>query len=488
MTYSGYIKHSLRWQIMFAVVIAFIAMAVFVFVTMSHSQAFLDRLGGSYETNAALTDFSTKLSETEKAMEDYMKYRTFESIDAYYHWESLSEDAASAFYIPPSTDSVRSKEHSTFEMAISFFSLSRDAVTAQRANNKEAAKTHYERSLQCYAMLQTEIEELNTLLLERNAAIYNENRKNFETLAHVSAIVLICFFLLVFMVIYLSITAITMPLSDISNVAMRIASMDFDVPLFNSQAQDEVGTICRAFDRMIVSIQSYIDKIWEKAAQENELKEKELEMRELYAGAQLRALQNQINPHFLFNTLNTGAQLAMMEGADKTCYFMEQVADFFRYNIQEKGQASTVREELSLVDNFVYIMKVRFGDRLTFIKDIPEGDFNAKLPRMTLQPLVENCIKHGLKGERGKVTLAIRGDVFSTTITISDNGTGFDEQMKQTILTLERPAENNDSTGTGTGLVNVISRLRLYFHRADVFDIQGNEDGGTTFLLRIPNV
>ena len=75
-------------------------------------------------------------------------------------------------------------------------------------------------------------------------------------------------------------------------------------------------------------------------------------MQALYTDAQLRALQNQINPHFLFNTLNSGAQLAMMEGADKTCYFIEQVSDFFRYNIQQQKQTATIDEELGLVDNF----------------------------------------------------------------------------------------------------------------------------------------
>ena len=79
-------------------------------------------------------------------------------------------------------------------------------------------------------------------------------------------------------------------------------------------------------------------------------------MRALYSDAQLRALQSQINPHFLFNTLNTGVQLAMMEGADKTSYFIEQVASFFRYNIQQQKQVATIDEELGLVDNFVYIM------------------------------------------------------------------------------------------------------------------------------------
>ena len=85
-------------------------------------------------------------------------------------------------------------------------------------------------------------------------------------------------------------------------------------------------------------------------------------MQALYTDAQLRALQNQINPHFLFNTLNTGAQLAMMEGADKTCYFIEQISDFFRYKIQNQGQTASIAEELGLVDNFVCRIIVKEGN------------------------------------------------------------------------------------------------------------------------------
>jgi sensor histidine kinase YesM len=241
---------------------------------------------------------------------------------------------------------------------------------------------------------------------------------------------------------------------------------------------------------MIISIREYIDKIWEKAAKKNELREKEMEMRELYANAQLRALQNQINPHFLFNTLNTGAQLAMIEGADRTCYFMEQVADFFRYNIRQNGQDATIDEELALIDNFVYIMKVRFGERFEFIKNVSDEKHPQHLPRMILQPLVENCIKHGSSESKTRVVLSVETGLYMTKITVSDNGEGFSPELRESILG-ENPdakAVSHSEDGNGTGLVNVISRLRLYFHRHDVFDILSNEDGGTTFSLRIPNV
>ena len=558
---------SIRFRIMACVITAIAVMGSCLIVTVQLNQKSMERIGGSYTTNAELTEVTALLADTERALEAYMEYRTFESIDSYYHFLAVSESAMERLHESPSTDSLLQKEYIVRQLTGSFFAYSLNAVTAQRANDSWRSEDNYRRSLQCYALLQSEVEELNMMFMRRNAADYAQNQGNFLKLARVSIAFTFIFFSLVLLLLYTSITLITTPLSDISAVALRVANMDFDIPLFNSQAQDEIGNICRAFDRMIVSIREYIDKIWEKAAKENELKERELEMRELYSGAQLRALQNQINPHFLFNTLNTGAQLAMIEGADKTCYFIEQVADFFRYNIQQKGQAATIDEELALIDNFIYIMKVRFGDRFEFIKEIPAGPHPQRLPRMTLQPLVEDCIKHGLNGAKGKVTLGLEQDIYFTHLRVSDNGGGFPPELRRRILSGESPAAADDSgsanalgaagtagattnaagaagtagstanaleasstaevtapdtpsassaaasaaassstgagntsaaasnagatsntgAGTGTGLQNVISRLRLYFHSNDVFDILGNADGGTTFLIRIPN-
>ena len=527
-------RKSLRAKILLSVILAMAVMGMFFFMTTSLNRTFLLRTGRSYETNERLGDISAELLNTEVALENYMAYRTFESIDSYYQHQNLADALIQEFDIRPSTDRVKLSEYKVFNLSQSFFSYSRTAVTAQRAKDFEKAKENYATSLECYSLLQKETEKLNSLLMEQNASLYTANQRSFNKFFRLSTAIIFVFSILVFVILYLALSIIMKPLTNISEVAMRIAIMDFEVPLFNSQSEDEVGNICRAFDRMIVSIQAYIDKIWEKVAQENEMKEKELEMRELYASAQLRVLQNQINPHFLFNTLNTGAQLAMMEGADKTCYFIEQVADFFRYNIQQQGTAASLEEELSLVDNFVYIMKVRFGERLAFIKELPEdADYSVLLPRMILQPLVENCIKYGLKEDRGHVILKVEQTVFDTAITISDNGGGMPEEQRRAILAAagekiesqtgrkkkdpvqappKAPAAGSPGTGssgstagssgtgstgtgstagssgTGTGLVNVASRLRLYFHRADVFDIQQNDEGGTSFILKIPRL
>lgn len=485
---------SIRWRIMFCVISAIVIMSFYLLVIIFLNQQMIERLGASYQTNAQLTEVSTQLGNMEKSLENYIAYRTFESIDSFYHFQAASEELLYWFPESPSNDTVLQKEYVVKQLILSLYSYGKYAVVSQRANNEDKARESFKNCLVCYDMLQGQIEELNILLMRRNADIYSKNRGKLLLVSQLSSALLLVFFILVFIVVYMSVTAITKPLSDISSVALRIAQQDFDVPLFKNNDSTEIGTICRAFDRMTISIREYVDKIWEKAAQETELREKEMEMRELYAAAQLRALQNQINPHFLFNTLNTGAQLAMIEGADKTCYFMEQVADFFRYNISQKGQAATIDEELALIDNFVYIMKVRFGERFEFIKKVSKEKHLQLLPRMILQPLVENCIKHGFDGTKIRVVLSVEPELYMTKVSVSDSGPGFDPELRKSLLSQnpevkeEIKSDSKNTDGNGTGLVNVISRLRLYFHRYDVFDILENEGGGTKFLLRIPNV
>lgn len=492
----NYIRNkSLRWRIMVCIGIAIIMLAATLLTTTRLSYYSMQNLGDSYKSNSELTHFSQAVTATEKALENYINYRSFESIDAYYNSRSKVETYYSSFQEFPSKNEVAHKEYIVHQLTEAFLYYSNLAISARRANNETEITLNYKYAMDSYNYLTSQILELNNLKLQQNAARYDENQSRIVISNTLSILFFVIFSVLIFFVLYFTITSIMDPLADISEVAHKVARRNFDVPLFNRTTNDEIGTICTAFDRMIISIREYIDTIWEKARTEAELKEKEIEMQALYTDAQLRALQNQINPHFLFNTLNTGAQLAMMENADKTCYFIEQVADFFRYNIQQQSRTVSIDEELALVDNFVYIMKVRFGNRLEFTKEIPEGSFPQQIPSMTLQPLVENCIKHGLKNTKGKVILKVEIEEKFIIISVSDNGEGMPDKTREAVFmavaseTTRLPEDvlDDNSTHNGTGLISVFLRLQLQFHRYDLFDITAGDNGtGTKFLIRIP--
>ena len=491
----NYIRNkSLRWRIMMCIGIAILMLVASLLTTMRLSLYSMSNLGDSYKSNSELTHFSQAVTTTEKAMEDYVSYRTFESIDAYYNARTKIEDYFEKFQELPSKNDVAHKEYIVHQLTEAFLYYSNLAISARRANNEDEIQKNYTYAMDSYNYLISQVLELNNLRLQQNAERYDANQSNIVISNTLGIVFFLVFSVMIFFVLYITITSIMEPLVEISEVAHKVARRNFDVPLFNRESNDEIGNICKAFDRMIISIREYIDTIWEKARTEAELKEKEIEMQALYTDAQLRALQNQINPHFLFNTLNTGAQLAMMENADKTCYFIEQVADFFRYNIQQQSRTVSIDEELALVDNFVYIMKVRFGNRLEFIKNIPEGTFPQQIPSMTLQPLVENCIKHGLKNAKGIISLEVSVEDKNIVISISDNGEGMPQKTRDAVFkavmagTTRLPDDvlDDNSTHNGTGLISVFLRLQLQFHRYDLFDITDAEGGGTKFIIRIP--
>jgi sensor histidine kinase YesM len=211
--------------------------------------------------------------------------------------------------------------------------------------------------------------------------------------------------------------------------------------------------------------------------------------------AQLKYLQAQINPHFLFNTLNAGAQLAMLEGADKTCLYIENMADFFRFNMKSINQDSTICDEIRLVDSYIYILNVRFSGKIHFDKHIDDSILEVPVPSMILQPIVENSVNHGIRDidYEGRIELSAYQDTDNIHIAIADNGAGMDRNVIERIMNinLESDPANKEQTVTkdsnGIGLGNVINRLQLYYDKEDVFTIESEgKNKGTLVTIHIP--
>ena len=201
-------------------------------------------------------------------------------------------------------------------------------------------------------------------------------------------------------------------------------------------------------------------------------------------------LQAQINPHFLFNTLNAGAQLAMMEGSDKTVEFIQTMADFFRYNIKKINMDATIGEEVALVDKYIYILNVRFTGEIHYEAKVDEDVTDVRIPSMILQPIVENAVNHGIRNIswEGHIALSITRDSEFVYISIKDNGAGMLKEDIEKILTGNASKIAKDhSDSNGVGMSNVIERLKIYTGRDDVLSINSDGPGkGTEFIVKLP--
>lgn len=179
---------------MFCIISAVFIMVLCLSVIIALNKRMIERLGKSYQTNAQLTELFTQVDSMEKSLENYFSYRTFESIDSFFHYQASSEELL--YWLPesPSGDIVIQKEYVVKKLIMSLYSLSKEAVAAKRANNELFAQKKHKKSLECYAMLQSQVEELNILLMQRNAEIYSENTKSLSVVTRLSTLLLFVFF------------------------------------------------------------------------------------------------------------------------------------------------------------------------------------------------------------------------------------------------------------------------------------------------------
>src|SRR5690606_32361593 len=158
---------------------------------------------------------------------------------------------------------------------------------------------------------------------------------------------------------------------------------------------DEISFLALTFDRMRININNLIIEIQEKAQLERELQQNKLLLQE----SQLLGLQSQINPHFLFNTLNILSKKAYLEGAEETSDLLVSVAGLLRYNLKRLDRQVTLYEVLIVLKQYIEIQQARFTDRLNVHMEVDESCLNVKIPGLTLQPIIENAVIHAIEPE-----------------------------------------------------------------------------------------
>ena len=214
-----------------------------------------------------------------------------------------------------------------------------------------------------------------------------------------------------------------------------------------------------------------------------DMEQQRQEMLAAQRSTELDNLKSQLNPHFLFNTLNAGLQLAMMEDAERTYTFIENMSSFFRYRLRKNGEESTLGEEVAVIDSYMHIMNVRYSNEIHLEKEIDPRLLDMLFPGMVLQPVIENALRHGL-GEvewEKRVWFSVAQDHGEATISIRDNGVGISGEALEALKEGEPLlTKNQEDMGNGVGLVNVRERLRLFFDRADVMDIESGGEGQGT--------
>lgn len=270
---------------------------------------------------------------------------------------------------------------------------------------------------------------------------------------------------------------IVRPLDRLSHAADTISAGCYDAPPIQMQGNDELGRTAHSFNLMQAEVRRTIQALEHQSEIEKQLLEKEVETEQMQRKLQegrFAQLQSQINPHFLFNTLNTIAAMAQEEHAPLSEDLILRLSNFFRYSLNSDEKLVPLGREIQLLRDYMELQETRYGERITMEICFDEALEHTIVPKFILQPLVENCILHGLKECRSGGLIRVRA--FYTrkgvTILVSDNGRGFDPHQQMTSSNKRR----------SVGLINIMERMELVGGKVSVFSRPGL---GTVVKIRL---
>lgn len=251
--------------------------------------------------------------------------------------------------------------------------------------------------------------------------------------------------------------------------SMKTLAKDNEYPRVKIVSNDEIGMIGLEYNKMAENIETLIEKVYKM-----ELTQKQ---------AELEFLQMQINPHFLYNALDTISWMALAKGNMDVSEMTIALAELLRATIK-KESFITLREEMNTVKDYLLIQQERFGDKISAEYFVEEDAYSCMVPNFILQPVIENAIIHGLepKIEKGKVSINISIQDEFLTFLVEDNGVGMDETE---ILDLYKKCRENN-TKQSIGLKNVYRRLLLCYGEASMLKIESKKEQGTRISFLIP--
>jgi two-component system sensor histidine kinase YesM len=246
-------------------------------------------------------------------------------------------------------------------------------------------------------------------------------------------------------------------------------------------SNDEIGDLSKGFNAMIRQIETLVEEVYETSLHEKD--------------AELAALQSQINPHFLYNSFEFINMTAIENDQYEISDLISGLGKLMRYTVDKKNKIVTVNREVEFIENYLKFVNYSMGDRIKSEIAIDDGLGNCLVPKLILQPLVENAIKHGIGDNEGSIEIRIYKETDSVSIVVKDNGVGMSgrqlETLHQTINTMKNYFENKMNVAgktnpNGVALGNINHRIKLLYGDRYGLSLKSKEGVGTTVKIMIP--
>ena len=293
-------------------------------------------------------------------------------------------------------------------------------------------------------------------------------------------IILISIFLPTILIYFVG-KSISHRLMIITSYMGKVEKEQFEV-IEIAEGEDEIGKLIRRFNLMVLRIKELIEVVFKGQAEKRDL---ELARK----NAELKAVQSQVNPHFLFNTLETIRMRSLLKEEEETADIIGELAVLFRKSMSWGDDYITVEEEMSFIDNYIHIQRYRFGDKIKYYHYVMDECKSCLVPKLSISTFIENACIHGIEttDKEGVISLTITKSEGYLLVEISDNGKGMDEQS---LNELRRMIDHADSSmlyeSRSTGVLNAYLRLSMYSDGNILFDIDSKPEGGTDIVIRLP--
>ncbi len=441
------------------------------------------------EENAKSSDFMDCMEEESRCFEDYIKHPSEERRIAMEM--SFEETRKSVIALPFSYNSMSVQRYAkTWSIKNSYdtYIIKRDNILHMSEENKSYIQELYmvydiQTNLQYYAR------SLILLTQDDGKSVY---LKSVDSIKRLPLIIVftggISFIIMISLSSEMNKTLI-FPIMKLVNSSKEISSNNFYVEDIQADYQDEMGELIAAFNKMKNTTREYIITLEEKRNMAELLHKEELEKIQAeknLESANLELLKSQINPHFLFNTLNVIGGMAKLEDAVTTEKMIRALSTIFRYNLKNQQNEVVLSMEIKVITDYLFLQQMRFGSRFQFGIHCNVDMDTVIVPTFTFQPLIENAIIHGIskKEEGGRIDIYIKLIKNNLVVNIVDTGVGM---SKQELYTLRSEFKKGQNGKLGIGLGNIFKRVHGMYDKGKI-DLYSRHDKGTIVKLIIPQV
>ena len=378
------------------------------------------------------------------------------------------------------------------------YSSQRDLICASFSDPSvpDSEQEWVDRLYQVYDMqsyLSSYLQSLSQLTVDYASDVYDLKYPMIQSIPYFQAI----FYLLLILVSlsfvgYLTRTILT-PIEKLASASRSISQGQLEETDIQVSNRDELGELVDSFNRMKHATKKNIQALEENQRLAEQLHKEEMdraEMEKRLETTRMDLLQSQIKPHFLFNTLNTISGMAELEDAEKTDSMIRSLSRLFRYNLHTTDQFVSFSQELEVARDYLYLQRMRFGDRVQYELPDPTAPESAvfgstMVPVFLLQPLVENAVIHGIakKEQGGKITISTEQTDDAFHIQVSDTGVGMDPDTLQGLMSALRGEPSDVRVGIGIG--NLYKRLETLYGPGSM-QISSTAGEGTQVNITIP--